>query len=505
MRGPLRRLAALRTSLTPSPIGKGVHQAQDALLGLDTDLQRASDFTDVLGSMLGANGPRTFLVALQNNAELRGTGGLISTFALGTARAGHLDMGKFQDVEAYATTPSTARSVPAPADYLAHYGPYLANTTLWKDVNFDPDAPTSAEVLTEIAALTTKHHADVVILLDVPAMADIVGVTGDITLTTGRRLNAAQLTDALLVDAYSSHKDTIEGQRQRRLQLEDAASGSLHRLTSAHPSLKLVRTLANLANGRHIAVWSANPREEAKLVGVGVAGSVAANGHDIAMVTLSNLGDTLSKALGRTGAGNKLDFYAHRSLDVEVTVGPRTARVVETLTLRNETPLESANGKPLPKYVTGPGHPGRMHELISFSTGAAASIESLSRDGKTQLATFDNEHGYRRVSFVSDLQRGQESTWELTYDVPLVNGIYRLDVIPQPLANPATLRVTVTADPGHHLDGVPGEGVRPHDGVVDTSGPWATTQHIAVRLHQRHGWEAFRHSVSDFFTKPLGS
>jgi hypothetical protein len=146
-----------------------------------------------------------------------------------------------------------------------------------------------------------------------------------------------------------------------------------------------------------------------------------------------------------------------------------------------------------------------MHELISFSTADAASIESLSRDGKTQLATFDNEHGYRRVSFVSDLQRGQESTWVLTYDVPLVNGIYRLDVIPQPLAKPATLRVTVTADPGHRLDGVPGEGVRPHDGVVDTSGPWATTQHIAVRLHHRHGWEAFRHSISDFFTKPLGS
>jgi hypothetical protein len=500
MHEPLQRLATLHTSLTPSPIGKGVHQAQDALLGLDTDLQRAADFTGVLGGILGSHGQRTVLVALQNNAELRGTGGLISTFALGTARDGRLDLGNFRDVDAIASTPSEARVVAAPADYTAHYGPYLANTTLWKDVNFDPDAPTSAQVLSEIAALTTKHHADVVMLLDVPAMAQIVGVTGDVTLTTGRRLNSSQLTEALLVDAYSSHADTIAGQRQRRLQLEDAASRSLHRLTSARPSLKLVRTLANLAAGRHVALWSADASEERALATIGVAGSVAAHGNDLVMVSLSNLGDSLSHQGGRVGTGNKLDYYAHRSVDVEVTVGPHSARVVETLTVRNETPALTPNGKPLPRYVTGPVHPGRMHELIAFSAASNASIESLTRDNKDQLATFDNEHGYRRISFVADLQRGQESTWALTYDVPLSDGVYRLDVIPQPLAKPATLRVTVTADPHHRLDALPGQGLHTHDGVVDMSGPWMTTQHIAVRLHRRHGWEAFRHSVSNFFT-----
>jgi hypothetical protein len=222
------------------------------------------------------------------------------------------------------------------------------------------------------------------------------------------------------------------------------------------------------------------------------------------MVSTSNLGDSLSRAPGHTGSGNKLDYYGHRSLDVEVTVGPHSARIVETFTLRNETPLVTPSGNALPRYVTGPTHPGRMHDLVAFSAAGDATVESLTRDGRQQLATFDNEHQYRRVSFVADLERGQESTWVLTYDVPLPDGVYRLDVIPQPLANPATLRVTVTADPGHRLDGVPGEGIRPHDGVVDSSGPWTTAQHIAVQLHHRHGWEAFRHAVADFFTKPLG-
>lgn len=502
MSGPLRRLAVLKTSLTPSPIGTGVHQAQDALLGLDTDLQRAADFAGVLGGVLGDNGRRTVLVALQNNAELRGTGGLISTFALGTASEGRLDMGKFQDVDTYADAPGAARPVPAPAAYQAHYGPYLANTTLWKDVNFDPDVPTSAQVLSEVAALSTKRRADVVILLDVPAMAQIVGATGPITLANGRRLNAAQVTDTLLVNAYSSRADTVEGQRQRRLQLEDAASRSLRRLTNARPSLSLVRTLANLAAGRHVAIWSARPQEQRTLVDVGVSGSVNAGDDDVAMVAMSNLGDSLSRT-GLIGSGNKLDYYGQRSLDVEVTVGPRSARVVETLTLRNATPL-TANGKPLPRYVAGPAHPGRMHELIAFSAAASATIDSLSRDGKQQLATFDDEHASRRVSFVADLERGQTSTWVLIYDVPLRDGVYRLNVIPQPLAKPATLRVTVTASQGRTLVGLPGVGIRPHDGVIDTTAAWTTTQRVAVRLTRRRGWAAFRHTVADFFTKPVG-
>jgi hypothetical protein len=88
--------------------------------------------------------------------------------------------------------------------------------------------------------------------------------------------------------------------------------------------------------------------------------------------------------------------------------------------------------------------------------------------------------------------------------VPLTNGVYQLDVIPQPVANTATLRVTVTADPGHQLENMPNAGVKAVNGVVDTSGPWQTVQHIGVRIHQRHGWEAARHAISDFFTKPLG-
>ena len=64
------------------------------------------------------------------------------------------------------------------------------------------------------------------------------------------------------------------------------------------------------------------------------------------------------------------------------------------------------------------------------------------------------------IGFLADIARGQTSTWTMTYNVPLPDGVYRLDVIPQPVANTSTLRVTVTADPGHQLENALGAGVK---------------------------------------------
>jgi hypothetical protein len=494
LHGPLRRLANLNTSLTPGFVGHGVKQAQDALLGLDDDLVRGADLASALHGVLGGSGQRKVLIALENNAELRGTGGLISTFATGTSSDGHLDLGHFRDVEGISASPKKAVKVPAPPDYTAHYGPYLANSTLWKNVNLDPDAPTTSRVLAEVAGLTAKFQPDVVVLLDVPAMADIIGVTGPITLDNGQRLNKNDLTKALLVDAYGGADNTLQAQNARRHRLEDAATRSVHRLTDARASLKLVRTMAHLAAGRHITLWSARQPEQTALESAGVGGSVATKGRDLAMVTMSNLGDSFIKP-GRSGSGNKLDYYARRDVDVKVTVHKDVAHVVQTVTLRNTAPTG------LRDYVAGPTHPGRLHELIAMTTASNAALESFTRDGKAQSVTIDKEHGYQRLSLIADLERGQSAIWALTYDVPLIDGIYRLDLVPQPLASPADLTLQVSRPDGS-LDSL--EGLDTKHGRIAYDGKWETVERVAVRPHQRTGWESFRHAISDFWTKPLG-
>jgi hypothetical protein len=137
-----------------------------------------------------------------------------------------------------------------------------------------------------------------------------------------------------------------------------------------------------------------------------------------------------------------------------------------------------------------------------MTAASNAALESFRRDDKDERVTVDTEHGYQRLSLIADLRRGQSTTWTLTYDVPLVKGVYRLDLVPQPLANPADLTLDVSRSDGR-LDSFEGRDIA--HGRVTFSGKWDTIERVAVRPHRRTGWESFRHAISDFWTKPVGS
>ena len=67
-------------------------------------------------SMLGANGTRRYLLLVQNNAEIRPTGGIAGSFAILKADKGKLSMGKqgsIQDLLPFAdpVLPMTTRRV----------------------------------------------------------------------------------------------------------------------------------------------------------------------------------------------------------------------------------------------------------------------------------------------------------------------------------------------------------------------------------------------------------
>jgi hypothetical protein len=144
-----------------------------------------------------------------------------------------------------------------------------------------------------------------------------------------------------------------------------------------------------------------------------------------------------------------------------------------------------------------------LHELVSLASADSAALNSLTRGSRPQPFSSDREHGHQRYTFGVDLERGESATWQLVYDVPLVRGEYRLQLLPQPLARPATLDLEITGENGGRLDR--GDvGLRPEDGRFVLEGPWETTQEVAAQPHRRHGWEAFRHAIADFWTEPVG-
>lgn len=460
VRGPLAALARLDTGLTPPQVRAAVAEADRKLLGVGTTLSRAASFANALVDLLGGNGPRTLLFALENNAELRGSGGLVSSFAVGTSLDGRLHLGPFTDVDAVSRAPSGAVPVPAAPDYLAAYAPFLANTTLWKNATFSPDIPESAQVLAELAKVSVAVKPNFVVLIDVPAMAAILHASGlPVRLPDGTVATYATLVHDLLVQSYGAAPASPAGQRARRLALERVAGNVFRKIAARPPTLSLLRTLAEQAAGRHVAVYSTDPATQAELVAAGASGALRPGSGDIVLVSANNLGDS-------PGNGNKLDFYARRTVTVNVALSRTSARVVETVRLTNGAPPG------LPAYVAGPRHPGRLSELIGFAMAARARITGFSVDGRPGAGEVKPLATAQQLLTEIVLQPGQTATFVLDYTVALTDGRYALELVPQPLVTPATLRLRVGTLDGARLSGQP----------PDFAGAWTAVRRVQLRV-----------------------
>lgn len=456
---PVRRLQALNLGLTPGFVRDDVGKVQDQLSGVPDQLRRAAAAASAMTDLLGGSGPRTLLIGLENNAELRGTGGLISALAVARADNGRLQVGRFRDVATKVSeSPEYARTVPAPPDYVRSYAGFLANTTLWRNVNFTPSVPEAAQVMARLAPLSLHVQPDGIVLLDVPAMAAIVTAAGEqVTLPGVGPVSGDELTYDLLVQTYGDATNNVKVQNRRRAALERAAGAVVGKVLSRAPTPALLQALAEQVSGRHISVWSASAPAEAALSAAGAAGDVGSGGADLAMVTADNLGDS-------PGVGNKLDYYVQRRLSVRVVLGPGVAHVTQTLLLRNNAPAD------LGPYVAGRRHPGRLSELIGIAFAADARVTGFSIDGApadgTALALGDAQQMLAPV-FV---ERGASTTLVLSYDVPLSGPTYRMTMIPQPLVYPARLIVQVR--------GLPGVTVVDPPADIDT--PWTSVRALEV-------------------------
>ncbi|HWL37806.1 MAG TPA: DUF4012 domain-containing protein [Frankiaceae bacterium] len=428
------RLRGLRTGLTPPQVGDNVRKAQGQLGSVPGTLTKSADALDALGGVLGRDGPRRLLVVLENNAELRGTGGLVSVFAEATARDGEVTLGAFKDVVDVAESRAFVDTVPAPPDYVARYGRFLANTTLWRNANMSPDIPTSASVLAELAAKSLKRRPDAVILLDVRAIAAILGATGRAELADGRTLSEENAVEELLSKAYAGVPDTRAGQDERRRRLRAAADAVVGRIFDGDASaIGLASALGDAAGGRHVAVWSADAEEQAAFDAAGATGAVRPSA-DLVMTTLHNLG-------GGGGEGNKLDYYTRAEHSVRVRVSRGEAVTERTYRLRNTAP---ATG--LPRYVAGIERPGESRSLVSFALPKGAVVEEFSRDGTGLEVRPTDEGSYAVLDDVASLDPGAATTWTLRYRIPLDAGYYDLRVVPQPMAYDAELTLDVKPD-----------------------------------------------------------
>jgi hypothetical protein len=354
----------------------------------------ASTALEIAPSMLGADGPRRYLLVVQNPAETRATGGLIGAYAVIRADRGKLTrerVGTDSDLR-----PATRPVVDLGKEFARHYDPYQGRLS-WFSATRSPDWPSAAAVLAGLWRAQSGTAPDGVIGVDPLALSAVLTATGPID-AGGQTLDAGNIADFVERDQYAKFADPSQpfGQRsdQRKAVLGGLAAAIYDKVASGQGSgTALVKGLATAGRSGHLQVWSAHAQEESQLARAKVGGA------------LPSTREAFLEVVSQNASGSKLDYYVKRTI--------RYVRAPKHAALARVTLLNTVDAKAVPPFVKARvdvyGFNPNLSKLALdgtttqlLSVYATRAIERVRIDGREVPAAFGTErgHGYATVKVV---------------------------------------------------------------------------------------------------------
>ena len=351
---------------TLPPLAKAIGQMRSAVTEAATVVGSLHGAAVLLPTMLGGEGPRNYVLAMQNNAELRSSGGIIGSIALLHAENGKIEL---RNQASTSDFPPLETALPLSDSTIALFedrpGRYLQNIT---------SIPDFAEAGATIAARWEGRFGgtvDGVIAVDAIVAAHLMKVTGDLTFGPFTA-TSENVTDILLSEIYAAVPDPAV---QDEIFAQAAGALFSAALSGGDPKA-LIGALADSAGEGRIRIWSAHADEESLLAASALGGAIPKDSADATYVGV----------LVNDSTGSKMDYYTRAAITTSVGTcrGEPTTQVRVTWT--NTAPADAATS--LPAYVTGDGTygvpPGTVRTLIAIYGPEGATPAHIDRDGEEE-------------------------------------------------------------------------------------------------------------------------
>jgi len=405
-----------------------IAEARDQLARGARLLDRVANGAQHLPALLGADGPRTYAVLLQNMAEIRGSGGLVGAYALITVDDGVITL----DEAAARKDGLDGEVIPfeqvADKGEVATWGRDLAS---WPDYNLSLDFPLTGR-LTSAGMAARGTPIDGVVAVDARVVSALLAGTGPIE-ESGARLTRDNAEAFFTRDIYAKvpdveAKDTLTV-RLLQAVLDRSLSGDID-------AFSLLGALIDPIEQGRLRVWVDDPQVEQWLLTTPLGGALPDEPGPYVGIALNN------------AAGSKLDAYLE--LDVRYRYASCPASPPEP---EGESTLDIVltNGAPadLPDYVDirldRPDAPAGSTSLLVHVYGPlGAGLLRATLDGRGESFTSTEEGGHPVWGFDVELDRGQERRLRLTFSEPVVEGAFPvvdlppLQIDPRAWARPRT-------------------------------------------------------------------
>lgn len=248
---------------------KGLMGTLDEISGYATDLSNA------LPGLLGANGARTYLLVAFGESELRSTGGFPGSTGVLTVDNGRLSVSEMGAPQ-LPFAPEGSDYLPTTEEEKTIFGTRVGR--YFYDAGYIPHFPRAAEIMKAVWDANDRQPIDGIIAVDPVFLQSVLSLTGAVTTSDGTIVDGTNAAEILLKDAYLKYNiesfmesvgdyataSLLAGEAQNAF-FSEVASLALDAFFKKMSSINLLDATQmfgdSLAN-KHFYIWVANSEEQ---------------------------------------------------------------------------------------------------------------------------------------------------------------------------------------------------------------------------------------------------
>ena len=372
--------------------------------------EELSTLLPLVPQLIAEGAHKEYLVLLQNNMELRPTGGFLGSYARGSFTDGFLAEIKVQDI--YVPDGQLTGYVEPPVPI----GKYL-NSNGWqlRDSNWEPDFTLSAPVIEWFFEQGKEPEADGIIAINLYVAQELLKAVGPIYLPDYQETVTAE---NLFAKAETHSKvNFFPGSTQKQDFLAQVASQLLEAVKAASwkTQVKTVRAMSRSLKSKQILVWMKDEPVKQALRQLNWDGKLIrqpADEDDYLMIVEANVGV------------NKANCCVTRSIDQQVALTATGLEARLTLTYKNNSPGE---------VEQRPFWTGAYHAYVRVYVPKVAKIGAVKINNRpVPLTEVDQEArgDWLIAGFLIQVDAGKTEQVAINYSQPkqLTNQMYRLKV-----------------------------------------------------------------------------
>lgn len=309
------RMKAISANSLPGEYRAEFEKGRSNLERVSSLLPQADTLIGTLLSILGKDEKRHYLLVLQNNTELRPTGGFIGTFSRMDVNRGAILSLSTPGGGSYDLQGALTQHVIAPQPL------HIVNSTWeFQDANWYPDFPTSARKLLWFYDHAGQSSVDGVIALNASFAQHLIEFTGPIALPAYGKVitkdNFIEETQKAVEIDYDRSKNTP------KQFLADLLLVMMQRISSLESadSQKLASIFIDGARDKEIQLYMKDAEEQATLSQYDLTGEVKQTTADYLMIVDANVGGWKSDAVIASSVDHSIQLNADGTLNTTLTI-----------------------------------------------------------------------------------------------------------------------------------------------------------------------------------------